>query len=333
MRRNTVSSNNGAAIIEVKLSNGGILNCIEQQDGSWYVSGISPDAEVIEMDDLRGEHYIVFEKGTFDEPLRRATRESNGHRPLRQTKLRKLCIPSNVRIKGSTFKRAAYLEEVVIESGANLDCSAFEECEALKTVTFVGVIDSQSGNKVKFVDLPESAFKGCSSLTKVDSVVADGISNVAYTSNSISNYAFMNCESLCEVNLPPIRTMIPTGVFRGCKSLHDITIPIIRDVDRLGYGRWNQDEPGFLVVDDAFGGCPDDIVIRVKPLGGIVSVASVGPNYMAVEVIPVDFSQNNIEEFLLHDYHVAPTDQTIVQTLGYSNETGIITEANKHDIG
>lgn len=94
--------------------------------------------------------------------------------------------------------------------------AAFSECYNLsgkiiipEGVTTVGV-SSFEATAIESVELPSSLI-----------TVTDG----AMAIDAIGTYAFENCRSLREINIPESVTTIQTSVFSGCTSLTTITLP------------------------------------------------------------------------------------------------------------
>lgn len=119
-----------------------------------------------------------------------------------------------------------------------VDKDAFRGCTNLRTVTFEGSIDG----------IGENAFNGCTSLETVtfkgDAGREDGSGGIGYRAfygctslkvlkfsdssarlDMIGEYAFMNCTSLSQAELPADLAVIYKGAFVNCESLSVISVP------------------------------------------------------------------------------------------------------------
>ncbi|MDO4193738.1 MAG: leucine-rich repeat protein, partial [Erysipelotrichaceae bacterium] len=136
------------------------------------------------------------------------------------------------------FYDCKYLSKVIIPSGiTEIGYTAFNNCEGLKTA---GPTGSDSNIEFPWTDeIPDSAFSGCTGLTKVtipDTVTSIGKSAFSWCTNltditlpdgitSIGSSAFSVCSSLSKINIPKNVTFIVASVFSRCSSLISIEIP------------------------------------------------------------------------------------------------------------
>ncbi len=132
------------------------------------------------------------------------------------TSLKDFVIPNTVSsLSQFAFAGCTALENVEIPcSMSTMGKYAFSDCAALKSVVFTN--DSGIASENKLTGIPESAFRNCTSLNRID--LPNGIKN-------IYNYAFSGCSSLKIVNIPnyPDYYMsIYNGVFDGCNQLTSV---------------------------------------------------------------------------------------------------------------
>ena len=88
----------------------------------------------------------------------------------------------------------------------------------------IEVIIPYSIGEVRVTSIGDSAFKGCSSLTRI---------TIPYSVTNIDNYAFYGCSGLTGITIPFSVTSIGSQAFYGCSGLTRITIP--GSVTNIGY--------------------------------------------------------------------------------------------------
>jgi hypothetical protein len=200
--------------------------------------------------DLSGE-VVIPETVTYDGVTYTVTGINNSAF-LDITSITSIVLPSTVRTFGkSAFNRCTKLESINIPSGmtsiaeyafgsceklksidlpasvTSIGAYAFWKCTSLETatlgddVTSIGEYAFQncaltSINLSEGVNIGESAFYNCKSLTSVDIP-----ENASISASSI----FQNCSALTNVSLPKSLTAIGTKVFDGCSKLGSINIP------------------------------------------------------------------------------------------------------------
>ena len=96
-------------------------------------------------------------------------------------------------------------EYVIGDNVIEIGESAFHDCSSLTSVTIVNGVTS----------IGDYAFDGCSSLTSV---------TIPNSVTSIGGYAFQGCSSLTSVTIPESVTSIGGSAFRNCSSLTSVTI-------------------------------------------------------------------------------------------------------------
>jgi hypothetical protein len=200
--------------------------------------------------DLSGE-VVIPETVTYDGVTYTVTGINNSAF-LDITSITSIVLPSTVRTFGkSAFNRCTKLESINIPSGmtsiaeyafgsceklksidlpasvTSIGAYAFWKCTSLETATLGNDVTSigeyafqncalTSINLSEGVNIGESAFYNCKSLTSVDIP-----ENASISASSI----FQNCSALTNVSLPKSLTAIGTKVFDGCSKLGSINIP------------------------------------------------------------------------------------------------------------
>jgi len=109
-------------------------------------------------------------------------------------------------LENYSFSDCKKLTSVTLAEGTSVLGTAFQGCQALKSINFPSTVRNIS----------QKAFEGCKSLTAVS--LPSGISNVGTN-------AFSGCTSLKTVKLPDNITKIYDGTFSGCTALTSISIP------------------------------------------------------------------------------------------------------------
>lgn len=152
-----------------------------------------------------------------------------------------IVIPSGVVWIGEkAFSRNTSITSVTIPKTCWywIDKNAFKDCTNLRSVTFEGSIDG----------IGEGAFNGCTALERVtfngDVGREDGSGGIGYRAfygctslkvlkftdssaklDMIGEYAFMNCTSLSQVELPADLSVIYGGAFLNCEALAVVSVP------------------------------------------------------------------------------------------------------------
>ena len=150
------------------------------------------------------------------------------------TGINEITIPASVREMGDNiFTNCTGLENVVIENGVtSIGGWAFQGCRSLvkinipDSVTSMSMLTFEGCSSLTTVTIPDSVksmhfdalFAGCTNLTNVKLP-----KNVRSTGSGGS--AFLNCTSLCSVELPIGLTSIPHDMFYGCTNLKSVSIP------------------------------------------------------------------------------------------------------------
>ncbi|MCH5349685.1 MAG: fibronectin type III domain-containing protein [Oscillospiraceae bacterium] len=182
-----------------------------------------------------------------------------------------IVIPSDVVWIGeNAFSKNTSITSVTIPKTCWywVDKNAFKDCTSLKTVTFEGSIDG----------IGENAFNGCTALERVtfggDVGREDGSGGIGYRAfygcsslkilsfsdtsaklDMIGEYAFMNCTSLSQAELPADLSVIYSGAFLNCGSLTVVSVPAVTKLDGehifgYMYGSKEKDgKRGFVVAD------------------------------------------------------------------------------------
>ncbi len=194
------------------------------------------------------------------------------------TALKTINIPANyTRIYGYAFKGATSLTSVNWEGGAYsyayqwIGDYAFQECTALKAVSFSSVRDigdyAFSGD-IKLTDvtlheglitLGNSAFRSCTSLqaisipSTVDGIGADTVNGAVFRDCSnletvtiaegskdafISPYSFYGCSSLKSIEVPANYTHIHQSAFESCSALSSV---ILKGTEFIDYYAFKND--------------------------------------------------------------------------------------------
>jgi len=113
-----------------------------------------------------------------------------------------------------------------ISNYAFSECSGLQTLEIGTTVTDIGSYAferafTKSTDGIATLNnagtIGDNAFSGCTGLGKV--VLAETVKD------SIGSYAFYNCSSLSDINIPSTHTIIDKYVFYGCSSLKAIALP------------------------------------------------------------------------------------------------------------
>ena len=166
------------------------------------------------------------------------------------------------------FRNCVYIENIVLEDGVTIigeecfdNCTNLKNIELGNSITSIGVKAFYNCNKLSSLALPNSinyigadAFKHCTSLegnvenelcylgsennpylyllapTSKDIQVASVNSNCKF----IGSYAFADCKSLKQVDIPNEVVSIFTGTFSNCISLTEIEVP--NSVQEIGSG-------------------------------------------------------------------------------------------------
>lgn len=157
---------------------------------------------------------------------------------------------------------------VSISEEAFLNCTVLTSVTIPNSVTYIGNSAFFSCTNLTSITIPNSvtyiggsAFSG-SGLTSI--TIPNGVTDICYD-------AFKGCTSLTSVTIPNSVTFIEAGAFRNCTSLTSITIPASVQTIMNGafYGCYNLKTvtiyaPScYLINDDAFSGCNDDLQIYV----------------------------------------------------------------------
>lgn len=132
------------------------------------------------------------------------------------TKLRTIKIPSGITsIKESILENCYALRTIKLPSGiTTIDKNAFNGCSSLENVIWDGEDDNVASKNLK--ELNNGAFRGCTSLSKLD------LSKTALV--TIEGYCFYNCKNLSTIKIPNV-TSLGSYCFTGCVSLKSISLP------------------------------------------------------------------------------------------------------------
>ena len=111
----------------------------------------------------------------------------------------------NVTTIGSAcFKNQKITSVYIPKTVTNINTAAFNNCQSLKSVYFLGT---------NYVDIGESVFENCVSLSNV---------SLSANTTAIGANAFANCTSLKKLKIPESVTVIGQQAFAGCSK--DLTI-------------------------------------------------------------------------------------------------------------
>ena len=126
----------------------------------------------------------------------------------------------NVTTIGSAcFKNSKITGVYIPKTVTNINTAAFNNCQSLKSVYFLGT---------NYVDIGESVFENCISLSNV---------SMSANTTAIGANAFANCTSLKKLKIPESVTVIGQNAFAGCSK--DLTIVCksgtIAETVALGY--------------------------------------------------------------------------------------------------
>ena len=159
--------------------------------------------------------------------------------------------PNVTEIKEYTFNNCAKLKDIVLPNGLiYVKDYAFNGCSSLGKVTIPGGVQNISPGAFKnsgltevilkegVMSLSNSSFDGCLLLKKVTFPTTmktiggfsnTGIKEIAFAEGAapeaISDYAFLNCDSLSTITLPNSIKSIGRGVFYDCDTLKSVTLP------------------------------------------------------------------------------------------------------------
>ena len=126
----------------------------------------------------------------------------------------------NVTTIGSAcFKNQKITSVYIPKTVTNINTAAFNNCQSLKSVYFLGT---------NYVDIGESVFENCISLSNI---------SLSANTTAIGANAFANCTSLKKLKIPESVTVIGQQAFAGCSK--DLTIVCksgtIAETVALGY--------------------------------------------------------------------------------------------------
>ena len=111
----------------------------------------------------------------------------------------------NVTTIGSAcFKNQKITSVYIPKTVTNINTAAFNNCQSLKSVYFLGT---------NYVDIGESVFENCISLSNI---------SLSANTTAIGANAFANCTSLKKLKIPESVTVIGQQAFAGCSK--DLTI-------------------------------------------------------------------------------------------------------------
>ena len=111
----------------------------------------------------------------------------------------------NVTTIGSAcFKNQKSTSVYIPKTVTNINTAAFNNCQSLKSVYFLGT---------NYVDIGESVFENCISLSNI---------SLSANTTAIGANAFANCTSLKKLKIPESVTVIGQQAFAGCSK--DLTI-------------------------------------------------------------------------------------------------------------
>ncbi len=111
----------------------------------------------------------------------------------------------NVTTIGSAcFKNSKITSVYIPKTVTNISTAAFNNCQSLKSVYFLGT---------NYVDIGESVFENCISLSNI---------SLSANTTTIGANCFANCTSLKKLKIPESVTVIGDNAFAGCSK--DLTI-------------------------------------------------------------------------------------------------------------
>lgn len=161
-------------------------------------------------------------------------------------------FPANVtEIKEYTFNECEKLKDIVLPNGLiYIKDYAFNGCSSLGKVTIPGGVQNISPGAFKnsgltevilkegVMSLSNNSFDGCLLLKKVTFPTTmktiggfsnTGIKEITFAEGAapeaISDYAFLNCDSLSAITLPNSIKSLGTGAFYDCDTLKSVTLP------------------------------------------------------------------------------------------------------------
>lgn len=161
-------------------------------------------------------------------------------------------FPANVtEIKEYTFNECEKLKDIILPNGLiYIKDYAFNGCSSLGKVTIPGGVQNISPGAFKnsgltevilkegVMSLSNNSFDGCLLLKKVTFPTTmktiggfsnTGIKEITFAEGAapeaISDYAFLNCDSLSTITLPNSIKSLGTGAFYDCDTLKSVTLP------------------------------------------------------------------------------------------------------------
>lgn len=138
------------------------------------------------------------------------------------TSLKNIKIPDGVTsIGASVFKNCTSLKSIEIpNSVTTIGFNSFEGCNALEKVNYLGSIDKWA--EISFDTNYSNPVYYAKSLYIDNNIVTD----ITLTSaKAISNYAFIHCESLADIDIVSNVNSVGKYAFAWCSSLKDVKIP------------------------------------------------------------------------------------------------------------
>lgn len=159
--------------------------------------------------------------------------------------------PNVTEIKEYTFNNCSKLKDITLPNGLiYIKDYAFNGCTTLGKVTIPGGVQNISPGAFKnsglteiilkegVMSLSNNSFDGCLLLKKVTFPTTmktiggfsnTGIKEIAFaegaTPEAISDYAFLNCDSLSTITLPNSIKSLGTGAFYDCDTLKTVKLP------------------------------------------------------------------------------------------------------------
>lgn len=159
--------------------------------------------------------------------------------------------PNVTEIKEYTFNNCSKLKDITLPNGLiYIKDYAFNGCASLGKVTIPGGVQNISPGAFKnsgltevilkegVMSLSNNSFDGCLLLKKVTFPTTmktiggfsnTGIKEIAFaegaTPEAISDYAFLNCDSLSTITLPNSIKSLGTGAFYDCDTLKTVKLP------------------------------------------------------------------------------------------------------------